>query len=398
MEHLDGGFVMWTLIQRVALGMTLCVAFGGGPSLHALRFAEKTTAKGSHILVARDCRNFSAEIKEFIDYDARHPCRDGNKNEGFEGPTEDYVGDEAELDFLLNLSEHHGDLSSAFAAVAGYGGDSGTFETIQNLLRSPKPFDEVWLLSGGGDVDAGVGFARTLRRHGITVEVPADYQCISACTIAFMGGALRYIDASATFRVHSASMYEGGVSKRSGQELQQDPDAALSRVARSQQIDERYLAFRLMTLFQNTLTLPLRSPPRPENDAEFCRWAGGSYSTISFSATRSRGYCDTDGQTLVSPHLPYADPKNMERAADVALIHREGPAAYQDILMRIERNCMSLAIEDLEREIADRGARAKPALKMLRTMFMTSITDTSYMTHLQLVTMGYVTDSIELPK
>ena len=59
---------------------------------------------------------------------------------------------------------------------------------------------------------------------------------------------------------------------------------------------------------------------------------------------------------------------------------------------------MSLAIEDLEREIADRGARAKPALKMLRTMFMTSITDTSYMTHLQLVTMGYVTDSIELPK
>ena len=105
MEHLDGGFVMWTLIQRVALGMTLCVAFGGGPSLHALRFAEKTTAKGSHILVARDCRNFSAEIKEFSDYDARHPCRDGNKNEGFEGPTEDYVGDEAELDFLLNLSE-----------------------------------------------------------------------------------------------------------------------------------------------------------------------------------------------------------------------------------------------------------------------------------------------------
>jgi hypothetical protein len=398
MEHLHGGFLMGTLIQRVVLAITLCVAFGRGSSLYGLRFQEKTTAKGSHILVARDCKNFSSDIKEFSDYDERHPCRDGEKSEGFRGPMENYVGDEAELDFLLNLSEHRGNLFSALAAVAGYGGDSGTVETIQSLLRSPKPFDEVWLLSGGGDVDAGVGFARTLRRHGMTVEVPADYQCISACTIAFMGGALRYIDGNAAFRVHSASMYEGGVSKQIAQEFQQDPDAALSRVARSQQIDERYLALRLMTLFQNTLTLPLRSAPRPENDADFCRWAGGSYSTISFSGGRSRGYCDTEGQTLVSPHLAYADSKNAVRAADVALIRREGPAAYQDILMRVERDCMSLALDDLELEVAERGPRAKPALKMLRAMFMTSITDTSYMTHLQLVTMGYVTESIELPK
>ncbi len=388
---------MRTLIRRVAFAIPLCLAFGRGSSLYALRFEEKTTAKGSHILVARDCKNFSSEIKEFSDYDERHPCRDGKKREGFLGPTEDYVGDEAELDFLLNLSEHRGNLFSALAA-AGYGGDSATVETIRSLLRSTRRFDEVWLLSGGGDVDAGVGFARTLRRHGVMVEVPADYQCISACTIAFMGGALRYIDGRATFRVHSASMYEGGLSKETAQEFQQDPDAALTRVARSLQIDERYLALRLMTLFQNTLTLPLRSVPRPENDADFCRWAGGSYSTISFSDGRSSGYCDTEGQTLVSPHLAYADSKNAERAADVALIRREGPAAYQDILMRVERDCMSLALDDLELGVAERGARAKPALRMLRAMFMTSITDTSYMTHLQLVTMGYVTDSIELPK
>lgn len=388
-------------LYQFASAAAVYLAFGSVTTLHALRFQEKYTAKGNHVLVARDCKNFSSAIKEFRDYDERHVCRGGkvDDDEGVEGPGEDYVGDEAELDYLLNLSQRGGNLLTGLAAAAaGYGGDSGTVETILNLMKSPKPFDEVWLLSGGGDVDAGVGIARVLRRHGMTVEVPADYQCISACTIAFMGGVLRYINDGAKFRIHSASNYSEGVSKRRAAELQRDPDAALIKIAQSQQIDQRYLALRLMTLFQNTLAIPLRSNPHPESDAEFCRWAGGIYGSFTFPNGRARGQCDTEEQSLVSPRLLYADPKNEERAADVALIRREGTAAYQDILMRIERECMSLAISDLEPTLLERGARAKPALKMVQAMFMTSIKDTSYMTHLQLVTMGYVTENLESPK
>jgi hypothetical protein len=224
----------------------------------------------------------------------------------------------------------------------------------------------------------------------MAVEVPAGYQCISACTIAFMGGMLRYIDDQGKFRVHSASGFEGGVNKRMAAQLQANPDSALIKIAQIEQISQRYLALRLYTLFYDTLDLPKNPNPPAENDAEFCKWAGGVYESDTFQDGRTDSGCDAEGQSLVSPHFVYTDPKNTERAADVARIRHEGPAAYQDILMRIERECMAMALKDIESTIHQPDKRTEGAREMLRAMYMTSIMDTSYMTPLQLVTMGYV--------
>ncbi len=381
-------------LRRLSCLIACGLIFGVASPLRALRFTEKYTDKGSHILVVRDCKNFSVYIPEFRAYDQQHPCRSGKEDdeEGFEGPTNNYVGDEAELEFLLSTGEHGSNLATLFAA-ARYAGDQGTAETIRKLIQSPKPFDEVWLLSGGGDVDAGVGVARVLRKHGMTVEVPDNYHCVSACTLAFMGGVLRYISDTATFQVHSASAFEGGLDKRTAEALLKNPSAELAAVALSQQIDARFYAMRILTLFQTTLSVPLHTTPRPEDDAAFCKNAGGLYENMAPSAPRY--ICDTDHQVLTSARLPYAEPDNPERAADAALIRREGVSAMQDILMRVERTCMAAALDDLEASAQNLGPRAKPALKMLRAMYMTSIKDTSYMTHLQLVTMGYVTETLQ---
>jgi hypothetical protein len=202
------------------------------------------------------------------------------------------------------------------------------------------------------------------------------------------------MDEGAFFRIHSASKYEGGLNKEEVDDLKKNPDETLVRIARSEQIDQRYTALRLVTLFQNTLLIPTRAEPRPESDPDFCSWAGGEYVSDDYRG----GGCVTRNRPPVATRLAYVEAGNPQRAADVARIRREGAAAYQDILMRIERDCMGYAISDIEATISERGPRAKPALNMIRAMFTTSILDTSYMSHTQLVTMGYVTPTLNLSR
>jgi hypothetical protein len=306
------------------------------------------------------------------------------------------IGDAKVLDLILNLSEGKSG-AGLMANAQVYGGDRGTVETILALMKSAKPFDEVWLNSGGGQVDAGVGIARVLREHRMTVRVPANFQCISSCTIAFMGGVLRFVDSDATYRVHSASNYEGGVDDDTVAALKANPDRAMIQIAQSQQIDQRYFALRVMTLFENTLLIPARKPLLPEDDSAFCTWAGGQPQSVSLRDGRTIPYCDTESKVSSIP-LPYAAPASAERKADVARIRHEGPAAYQDILMRIERECLQAALKDLQPTVAEQEPRAGAALNMIRTMFITSIKDTNYLSSDQLVTMGYVTPTFNAGK
>jgi hypothetical protein len=348
----------------------------------ALVFQEYVDSGGNHVLVARDCKNFSEGIEPWDSFDKQHGCRGGAEDEGVTDANGTYLGDGAVLDFILSMSEGRGNAFSSLRALAGgIASDAGTAQTVAAQQRSPHAFAEVWLNSGGGDVDAGVAMARVLRRHGMTVRLPQNYHCISACTLTFMGGVLRYMEPGATFQVHSASVFLEGVGDTQRAMLKKDPDQTLRLMAMIEQVDARYTAIRDLTLFQNTLLVPTRSPQQPENDADFCAWAGGQWASG----------CRLSGQARLSTHFSYVDDDNRERADDVERIRREGEAAYQDILMRVEREAMALAISDLEAALPQRGPRAKPALEMLRAMYMTSIKDTSYLTPDQMITMGYLT-------
>lgn len=371
--------------MRLSKVCTLAMLWCGSLAAHAMRFEESQTVDSAHVLIVRDCALFTTR-EPYSSFDKEHPCRNGAEHEGVTAERPGYPGDAAVLDYVLSLSEGRKDqYSLADAAKRGYGGDTLTAKTILSLARAPRSFVEVWLLSGGGDVDAGIEMARVFRAHGTHVRVPERFVCVSSCTLMFMGGVLRTIDMGAQFRVHSSSRFSSGISaQQSNDLLSKNADNALIKVAQQQQIEARYFAQRFVTLVENTLNLPRGTPLLPERDDQFCTWAGGRYMA-------EEKQCDTQDQPKLQTPLPYGEPGNPERAADVKRIRKEKAAALQDNLMRIERECMMLAIADLQATLTQRTSRAPFALDILRTMFNTSITDTTYMTQNELIEMGYVT-------
>jgi hypothetical protein len=76
---------------------------------------------------------------------------------------------------------------------------------------------------------------------------------------------------------------------------------------------------------------------------------------------------------------------------DVATVKREGVAAVQEILMRLERDTMQVAIDELRRLLPELGPRAEPALRMLETMYSSRITGTASLSYETLLQMGYIT-------
>lgn len=368
---------------------------------HALVFQEHNDRNGVHVLIVRDCpTGLRDSDTKYADLDGRNEhgpiCREGGSNDGFTGSGATYAGDEVVLDYILNLSKSR---NSGFPPKGAMSGRV-TAATIRSLQSNPKPFAEVWLNSGGGDVDAGIGIARTLRKHHMAVHLPDGYQCISSCTLAFMGGVLRYIDEHATYRVHSASswtMYgeidDGQIARIKS--VMTEPDRELREIARDQQYKSRYMAVRMMTSFQNSLIFPLGVPQRAEKDSEFCAWAGGEWVT---APNLYRYVCIAPDSGTLPTHFAYLDGKSAERDADAARLKREGVAALQDVIMRLESEAMVLAISDLQASLSERGPRASAALNMVREMFITSIKDTNYLTQNQMITMGYITPVFHDPK
>lgn len=78
---------------------------------------------------------------------------------------------------------------------------------LHDAIQQAGSIDEVWLSSPGGNLDQGEAMGRVLRRRGIMVRVPAGHACVSACTIAFLGGQLRVVDATAFYGIHMFSLY-----------------------------------------------------------------------------------------------------------------------------------------------------------------------------------------------
>ena len=78
-------------------------------------------------------------------------------------------------------------------------GDAKILENILNRVA----FDEIWLYSGGGNLDEGIAIGELFQRLQVTVRVPDKAYCVSACTIAFLGGFFRFIDEGASYEVHS---------------------------------------------------------------------------------------------------------------------------------------------------------------------------------------------------
>jgi hypothetical protein len=233
--------------------------------------------------------------------------------------------------------------------------------------------DEGWLISGGGNLDEGVKVGEVLRQFQATVRVPKGYRCVSACTVAFLGGAFRIIDDGATYEVHAASGFLDDADEFRNEDvvkrLAYNAEDELARFAIDERKSARYWAARLVPYFQQSI-LPLGQ--RANSAARFARWQEESGSVAY-----------TTSQTLKD---------------DAERIRREGLPAAQETLMRLERDSMHDAIRELRAIVGELGPRAGPALDILDAMYSSRITLTAALSHETMLKMGYITAFVDPPK
>ncbi len=246
-------------------------------------------------------------------------------------------------------------------------------------------YDEVWLASGGGNLDEGIAVGEVLRRAQATVRVPSGYRCVSSCTVAFLGGVFRYVDPDATYQVHAASRFLmqtlDGPSMRA---VVENPAAELAEWASIISMGlttsggrvpgSRERAQQMFTHFQRALH-PLGQLPAAldaSNRQRLASWA------------------------RAAPQSAYRDAISLQ--ADAERIQREGGPAAQEILMRLERDAMAQAIDELTQMVPGLGSRAGPALKILEAMYSSRITGTAVLSRETLVQMGYVTELFDPSK
>ena len=242
------------------------------------------------------------------------------------------------------------------------GFSKGDGQRIDALLRA-KPYAEVLLHSGGGNLAEGVAVGEALRRHGMAVRVAPKSHCVSACTVAFLGGVIRTVDEGATYEVHAYSGWSEGLADELKAEVLTYPERTLRDLARKERLVARDWTFRLLHYMQRMIG------GRPDEAA--------LRSALASDATGLPRYVSS-GQL----------------AADVVRISAEGPAAAQTALMNLERDAVEENIEKLRPQASQLGPRASSALAMLDAMFSSAIIRTAPLPPEVLKRMGYVTPVI----
>lgn len=76
---------------------------------------------------------------------------------------------------------------------------------VGSHISNSNSYHEVWMCSNGGSVKGGMDVGYALSNAKATVRTPTDYHCVSACTIAAMGGYARIIDNGGHFVIHASS-------------------------------------------------------------------------------------------------------------------------------------------------------------------------------------------------
>jgi len=90
-------------------------------------------------------------------------------------------------------------------------GDALTF-----LRKTGEMKDAVVVLqSPGGNTAAGISIGRAIRQKGFLTLVPSSASCASACALAWLGGARRFMGEGAQVGFHAAYTLSGGRARRS---------------------------------------------------------------------------------------------------------------------------------------------------------------------------------------
>ncbi len=250
--------------------------------------------------------------------------------------------------------------------------DSGDGYKVDQALSRGR-YSQVWLNSPGGNLKEGVNIGLALRKHGTFVRVKSGDSCVSACTVAFLGGVLRTIDRGATYKVHAYSAVRNGFRNAAEEsKFLRDPKQYLTEHARSEiKSTAPYWSAALFEYFRQMI-LP---KPKKRQVAIF---------NTSRHDQLSR-YLGTGSGVAYDLYIKSYLPADLER------VTKEGLVAGHDIVMRLEREGMQVAIANLTKAQTQQllGERAEHAIRLLQTMFESSILSTSSLSQQTLREYGY---------
>ncbi len=266
----------------------------------------------------------------------------------------------------------------------GYAGDA---ERLTRQLAS-KPYKEVWLYSNGGSVTAGIDVGLALRDVTATVRVPRGRDCISACTIAFMGGRWRYVDDPFSFKVHSASAFT----------KLESVDARLARAGG----DWRKLAalvyvvtadnlFRLVSYFDDTSTSMQAPAVRANLQAVAAALRGQATSSPSalVRAARQTGASTEPAERWAERCLERLRLSMGGQSLDDRLA-LEGPALRHTVALQIERQAAADVIAEIRGRLGTDARTHVAGLDKVDVMYSTTIIDVFEPSQVVLVNRGYV--------
>ncbi len=238
-----------------------------------------------------------------------------------------------------------------------YEGDAAIFEQL--LRQRGSTWRQIWLYSGGGNLNEGVKLGELFRQHSQYVVVPDGASCVSACTVAFLGGRLREVQAGGSYKVHAYSGVMQMDLDDAKDYLGPDAEFALDSFVRREARGGREWAARLFGYAQ--------------------RMIGGQF----------------DGPAVARALDAQADFRQRYRESgaaqrDLEQIQKEGAVRAQEVLMRIEREAFEQSMQALRRQAGSLGPRAEHALDMLEIMFSSRIAGTFSLDPTTLKERGYV--------
>lgn len=89
-------------------------------------------------------------------------------------------------------------------------GEAGRLKAhLQKAMAQPGGISEVWFNSPGGDSEQGQAMGRVLRTLGVPTRIRPGAFCVSACSVAFLGGVFRTVETGGTYTVHMFSNFSG---------------------------------------------------------------------------------------------------------------------------------------------------------------------------------------------
>lgn len=245
--------------------------------------------------------------------------------------------------------------------------DAGDADRLRARLNDAKTarqaYFQVQFKSPGGNLVEGIEIGEALRAHDMYVYVPKGAYCISACTVAFLGGTKRDMHPEATYEVHAYSSVSDASNKGTGQLLEdvQGPaaDYALIKHVRDNSNRGAKWAVKLFRYAQQML--------------------GGRTDERELKDVRER-----------FPDFAANYKQQGQLQKDLAAIQHGGATAAQRILMRIERDSFNLPRGFLAKHAARLGERSDHALKVLDIMFASGIQNTFSVDRTTLRERGYI--------